>query len=651
MKNESFIFWIIKIFSTIVRRLPVSVALWLGRVIGTIGYLADHRHRTLAYANLKIAFARQKKTKEIKRILKKVFQNYAQNFVELLRLPEIDPHQYITLEGKEHVDESLKKNKGLILLAMHFGSWELCNFMSKLLGYRYRVVVNPQKRYQRLNDLLNSYRQQAGASLVEPGSGTRDFVKALRNNEIVGMVVDQGGRTGSLVKFFGREASMSIGAIKMALKLGVPVCFCTLVRDQKRAHHKLKIFSPLELESSGDREKDITRSLDKVVGYMEQAIAKDPSEYMWFYKIWKYSKESTIVVLSDQKFGHLNQSRAFAEQIKTALSERAIKCHIEVIDVEFKDEAKRTMFAALSFATNEKISQGRLRYLKWFLKRKSFLEVMSVKGDFVISCGSSLAGVNYFLSQDYHAKSIVLQKPGILSLNRFDLVLLPKHDARESFEHKKNVIFTSLTPNLVDQNYLQDQTNRLIAKFPRLQSQKNPSIGLMIGGESKNHFISNIQVESIIDQVKEVVEKHQGWILVTTSRRTQKDVEETVKRKLSNFALCPFLIIATENNVPEAVGGILGISDIVIISSDSISMISEAVSSGKTVIVFDAENKKTNCKGKHEVFVENLFKQEHVLRAKTHEIGQVLNNVIEKNITTKPICDQQILLEAARQII
>jgi len=39
------------------------------------------------------------------------------------------------------------------------------------------------------------------------------------------------------------------------------------------------------------------------------------------------------------------------------------------------------------------------------------------------------------------------------------------------------------------------------------------------------------------------------------------------------------------------------------------------------------------------------------LRAKTYEVGLVLNNVIENNIKTKPICDQQVLFEAARQII
>ncbi len=651
MKSEFFIFWIVKIFGALIRLLPLSAALWLGRAIGTLGYFFDYRHKALAYANLKIAFARQKKTSEIKRILRKLFQNYGQNFIELLRLPKIDPHKYITLQGKEHVDEALKQNKGLILLAMHFGSWELSSFMNKLLDHRYRVIVNPQKRHQRLNELLNSYRKKAGASLAEPGSGTRDFIKALKNNEIVGMVADQGGKTGNLVKFFGKDAAMSLGAIKMGLKLGVPICFCTIARDSKPDHHALKILPPLELNASGDKNKDITKNLNKVVVEMEKAIVQHPSEYMWFYKIWKYSKESTIVVLSDGKFGHLNQARAFAEQVKKALAERLIKSTIEVIDVEFKDPAKKAMFAALSFATHEKTSQGRLRYLKWFLKRKSFLEVMSVKGDFVVSCGSSIAGVNYFLSQDYQAKSIVLQKPGILSFNRFDLVLLPNHDAKEFYKNKDNVVFTKLTPNLVDQQYLEHQTSRLIAKFPELDHRKKPTIGVMIGGESKNHFISNIQVESILQQAKEVVFKHDGSLVVTTSRRTQKSVEKIVKAELSDGNLCPFLIIATENNVPEAVGGILGMSDIIVISSDSISMISEAVSSGKTVIVFNAEKRKLNYKGKHEVFVKNLSEGGHLIEARTYDLGCVLDNVIEKNIKTEPVFDQGVLFEAAQKII
>ncbi len=649
-KTEYFILALVKIFAAIIRLLPVSVALWVGRMIGMFGYFFDHRHKFLAYANLKIAFARHKKTSEIKRILKKVFQSYGQNLIELLRLPITDPHKYIKVEGKQYVDEAVKEGKGVILLAMHSGSWELCNFMSHLLEHPYSVIVNPQKRYSKLDDLLNSYRKDAGAGLVMPGTGTRDFVKALRRNEIVGMVVDQGGKTGSLVKFFGRDSSMSVGAIKMALKLDVPVCFCVLIRD-KGPNHRLVIKPPFEFERNGNKEEDIKHNLNKVVTVMEEYISQYPLEYMWFYKIWKYSKESTIVILSDKKPGHLKQSFTLGEHIKKALGERSINAATEVIEIEFKDKFKERMFAALSLATHKKLSQGRMRYLKWFLKRKSFLEVMSVKGDFVISCGSSVSGVNYFLSQDYQAKSIAIQKPGILDFERFNLIILPEHDRTRQAEAKKNVVFTQLAPNLITEKYLQKESHSLVEKFPELHKKFKTTIGILFGGDSKEYFLSMSFVEEFIRQIKKVVDQSDVRILITTSRRTSKEVELFLKEELSNYKPCPFLIISNEHNVPDAVGGILGLSDIVIVSSDSISMVSEAVNAGKATVVVEAEKRNFKKITKHETFIKNLQEREHVIVPKIDQLEKIINQIMSSELKTISVNDDAILFEAARKII
>jgi KDO2-lipid IV(A) lauroyltransferase len=642
--------YVVKAFAFFIRILPVSVALFIGRMIGLFGYAFDHRHRSLAYANLKIAFAREKKTGEIKRILRKAFENYGQNIIELLRLPLIDPHKYIKVEGREHVEQALKKGKGVIFLAMHFGSWELCNFIPRLFNHPYKVVVNPQKRYSKLDDLLNSYRQQAGAGLLNPGAGMREFVRSLKNNEMVGMVVDQGGRTGNLINFFGRDSSMSTGAIKMGIKLDVAVCFCTLTREQG-PYHRLVISPALEFKKDGDLDDDIHRSLEGIIRTMEGYIRKYPSEYMWFYKIWKYSKESTIVILNDKKMGHLHQALALDQSIKQALGERGIKAQTEVIDIEFKNKIREKAFSAISFVSHRRVSQGRLRYLKWFLKRKSFLEVMSVKGDFVISCGSSVSGVNYFLSQDYRAKSIVIQKPGILNFNRFDLVVLPEHDKSIFIPESKKVLYTKITPNLITPQYVHEQAKSLSLKFPELQDKTPATIGIFWGGDSKHFVISVYLAKQILDQLQEAVISLQGRLLLTTSRRTSIETEAVIKESLKGFHHCPFAIFPKEHNIPEAVGGILGLSDIVIVSSDSISMVSEAVSSGKTVVVFKAEPRVAGGVLKHDLFVDRLHKDGHLFCVKPEELGSFVLRIGKERLTTKPINHLELLLNAAREII
>jgi KDO2-lipid IV(A) lauroyltransferase len=211
---ETMLCYILKGFGVCIRLLPMGAALWVGRLIGTVVYYVDIRHKRIVYGNLKVAFAKSRGPDELKKITKTFFKNYGQNLVEFFRLPLMTREKFdhsIRMDGREHITEALKKNKGLILLAMHFGSWESAILLCAMLGYPYKVIVNPQKRYTKLDELLNSYRSCGGNIVLSRGLGTRDMVKSLQKNEIIGLVVDQGGRDGVLVPFFERQASMSVG--------------------------------------------------------------------------------------------------------------------------------------------------------------------------------------------------------------------------------------------------------------------------------------------------------------------------------------------------------------------------------------------------------------------------------------------------------
>jgi len=59
------------------------------------------------------------------------------------------------------------------------------------------------QRHPRLNALLNAYRKRHGCKLIQRKNETRQLVEALLANEAVGMTMDQGGKSGEPVKFFG----------------------------------------------------------------------------------------------------------------------------------------------------------------------------------------------------------------------------------------------------------------------------------------------------------------------------------------------------------------------------------------------------------------------------------------------------------------
>lgn len=653
--KESIIYYSVRVFGFFIRCLPINLALWIGKGIGMFAYYFDIKHKSRAYANLKMAFAHSKSPNEIKQITKTLFKNYGQNLMELLRMPLLTPEKFskiVTVEGKDHVTQARKLGKGVIILPMHFGSWELASLSCAMLGYPYKMFAKPQKKYSRLDDLLNSYRACGGSVVLSRGSGTRDFIRGLKNNEVIGMVVDQGGRDGVSVPFFNRQARMSIGAIRMGLKMGVPICFSAIVRENG-FHHKMVIHEPFDLKNTGDLDADIVSNLKMITKVMEQYICKYPAEYMWFYKIWKYSNEANITILSDGKPGHLRQSQAVARMTEKALGERSINATTKIVLIAFRNKFRARLFSVLSMLSHPFVYQGRLECLKWFLADESFQGIATMKTDFIISCGSSIAGVNNLLSCDSNAKSIVILKPGLLNYGRFDLVVLPQHDEPKKKKRKNLFAITYATPNLVVSEYLKEQSQALLNRYSHLKSSHKPKVGLFIGGNSKTVFLSERQIKILIRQIKEVLKEINMDILITTSRRTPTRIEQLFYREFKKHPCCPLLILANQENVSEAVGGILGLCDIAVVSGDSLSMISEAASSGENTIVFLPQMKAKVLKGenKHGAFIERLNAQGFVLSSSVNNIGQSIYDVAKGKIQTRKIDDNEIILEAVRKVI
>lgn len=663
--TEYIIWSILKIFGFFVRCLPLRVALGVGRFIGTVAYYLDRKHRRQAYFNLRIALSSERTPQEFNGILKNLFKNYAQNLIELFRMPSLTPQKFkelVKIDGEENISESLKAGKGLILLAMHFGSWEMASLSSAMLGYPYKVIVKSQKKYFRLNEMLNSSRSCGGAVVLARGMGTRDFIKSLQNNEVIGMVADQGGRDGVLVPFFGRGASMSSGAIRMGLKWGVPVCFSVIVREPQ-GHHHLIIHKPWELSNTGDLEKDVLANLKELAPQMEDCIRRYPSEYMWFYKNWKYSKDRNILLLDDGRAGHLRQSQRVSKILQELLQEKGFKAEIHSAPVIFKSEWRRKIFAFINFVGFPFVYLKRWDFLRASLTEDSFNKISRVKADYLISCGSSLPGVNQLLCEDQDAKSIVIQKPGFLSIRRFHLVILPQHDALNFCSSaqggaifnvgKTKVAATYGAINLVSPEYLKEQAELLSNRFSHLKNRFRMKLGVFIGGDSRNLCLGETQIKIMIDQLKEVAEQMNVDILLTTSRRTTARVEQLLQRAFKKYPHCSLLILASQDNIPEAVGGILGLADILVVSGDSISMVSEAASSGKKTIVFSPQMRRglREKHNKHKWFVENLRAQGFIFSTDVKQLARVIYDMSKGKIQPSILDDGKIVREALKGII
>lgn len=642
------LYLVAKFSSALLMALPVERALGLGRLFGTFAYILNYKRAKIAYSNMRAAFSEEKDPPLIRKTVKELYRNFGETLVEILRIPKMDKaymEKYVKIENADRVDRALRKGRGLIFLTGHFGNWELLSIASALSGFPLLVLAREQKM-KRLNNALNAYRESKGCKVIKKGMATREIYEHLKNNGIVGILSDQdAGKRAIFVNFFGRPTSTPKGAFTLAGKTGAIIIPAFIARV-KGPYYRLILEAPLEVPS-GDASGEL-EAMQAFASVMEKYIRRYPEQWLWLHKRWKSTPLRKVVLLNDGKTGHLNQSLAILEKIKECRREKGysdVDTEHKIIDIEYKSKIQKIVLALLGRFV-AKYSLLRMKCLELFLLEESYRELKRSYGDIIISCGSKTAAVNLLFSRENNAKSIVLMKPGLVSSDNFDLAIIPEHD---NPPNKKNIIGTFGAPNLITPKRLEGDLKSLERV---VNSEGKRNIGIFIGGENKNYTFDSLLMKEVLDDIIEAAKELDANILATTSRRTRADIGDFIRRELGKTDLAKLVIVANERNPEWTVGGILAASDIVVVSGESSSMLSEACSSGRYVVVFKPRTKsKAPKNNKHERFLNKLHSSGAVCVSETNRLKENILELMNSDKKPKRLDDNKKILEAVRRII
>ncbi len=633
-----------KLFSII----PVSATLWLGRRFGTAAFLVNKDRRLVAYANLKSAFAKEKSPSELRSITKRVYQNMVQTFMEILNLTKVNKNyvdHYINVINYERIVNAAASGRGTILLTAHFGDWELSSLTSSVKGFPILVLVREQKM-KRLNELLNQLRESNGCTVIRKGMDVKNILRALNNKKIVGILSDQdAGKNGMLVDFFGRPTSCHTGAFEIAKHTGSLILPNFNVRI-KGPRHQLFLEEYIDFQGP-DPAKDVKEAVQKFMHLLESYIRRYPDQWLWMHKRWKSTPTRTVLVLNDGKAGHLNQSLAVANAIRRARTTQGYgldDTKIVIVDVAYKNRIARA-FLALSASFAGWRCHGKMWRMKAALKPESYDALMKTYSEFVVSCGSSLAPVNVYMAKENNAKNIVVMDPALLmGLRQFALAVIPRHDAPPRC---RNVVETLLAPNTIEEEVLRSYGDRLRSAV-KLSGDK--VIGLFIGGDNPEFVMTKEVAADVVSQAIKFCDRNGAELLVTTSRRTSPEVEAVVKEKLARYPKCRLLVIANEDNPRWTVGGILDTCKVAIVSGESISMVSEALTAGRKTIVFKLP-KKTSKFTKHEKMLADLARDAYIATCLPRELDLAISQAFVDRRKPKEIRDRDAIFESVRRLV
>lgn len=609
--------------------MPMEFNLWLGRSSSGIFYALSGKRKMITYANIRAAFCHEKTPEEIRGIARDAYTRAAETFAELISMTKVDASyikKYVSIKNFERVEEAAKNPNGMMLISAHFGNWELSLVTAAVKGFPLYILARDQKM-KRLNELFNKLRESKGSVVVRKGADIKRLIRILQQGKSVGLLADQNaGMHGELLELFGRKASTAVGPYRIAQK-NKAIILPAFIHRTKGPYHELIVEEPISI----GEDEDILPYMEKYNRLMEKHIRQDPSQWFWMHKKWKMNPEKEVMVLDDGKKGHLNQSMAIVKEMKLyrqAEGHDPENLKVKVVSVNFKNGFHRMVFKiATPFLGRN--CQGRPGVLRWALDKKSTEAVLSNYADIIISTGSGMACLNMMLKSENYARNVAVLDPGYFIRGKFDLVVVPRHDIRTghgtSRKKKDNIVVTELAPNLISSLNAAQGKDGSGSLSPRKEKY---NVGVLIGGDNKYFAFSEKLIKDVIVSLKELCDDINGYMHVTTSRRTSSEIEKIAENALTT-PRCVTFTAGTKDKSPGTVERILRDCDILIVSLESISMVSEAVSSGKHVLAFSPE-KKARKQTKYEIFAERLASQGYLTLAEPCNIAKKAKEVIAK---------------------
>ncbi len=285
---------IARILLVVIRLLPRTVAMKLLGSLGAVVFWVMKEERIKAVSNLNIAYGQEKSPAEIHAMAKEVFVNLGKSGAEFaIKMSQNNPEKFfenLEVRGDEHLQEAIKKGRGILGLISHMGCWEGTALGLPMLGIP-AYAIGKRLGNEQLNTLLFESRGKKGVSTLARGSSYKTILRVLAENNLVGILIDQDTDVrGVFVDFYGKPAHTPIGAAMLAMDSGAPVLPMFYLKKDDDTYEFI-IDKEIPLISTGNRRRDMGENTRLFHTVIEKYIKKYPTQWVWMHNRWKTTPE------------------------------------------------------------------------------------------------------------------------------------------------------------------------------------------------------------------------------------------------------------------------------------------------------------------------------------------------------------------------
>lgn len=253
-----------------------------------IRYLLRYRLKTVR-SNLRIAFP-DCTDKQLRRTERDFYHHFADLIHESLLMnvaSEKRMRRMLSFENMELANSIAASEGNMVCVFGHQCNWDLI-----AIAPLYTRVFDTNALYKKLHNdffdrLFIKIRCRFGIRCIEHRAAARTILMAARNPQAKPQAyafnTDQSPHSPwgcDWVNFFGVRTPAVGGWASIALKTGMPVIYLHITRTA-RMKYSVRI--------ERIEERDHQAMLDKYYALLEDDIRRQPGEYLWSHRRWKYA--------------------------------------------------------------------------------------------------------------------------------------------------------------------------------------------------------------------------------------------------------------------------------------------------------------------------------------------------------------------------
>ena len=203
----------------------------------------------------------------------------------------------------------------------------------------------------------------------------------------------------------------------------------------------------------------------------------------------------------------------------------------------------------------------------------------------IISCGRKSVIHSIALKKRFKKDifNIHIQDPKV-SIKNFDLIICPEHDNLRG----ENVINTKGAIHYLTKKDIEKNSN-----YIKIDKEDKKIISFILGGPNKYYDFSERQIDIIFNKVKNLFTPDKYKIIVVPSYRTP---EHIIKKAYNTFSHNHKVFRSVDKS---AYLSSLSLSDFIVVTCDSTSMVSEAAVTGKPIYIANMLPVKSNYRFKN----------------------------------------------------